>query len=306
MSMHNEMASDATPIAAEAETYAPIKIKRRLNINITGTLANFGLHGPGAATWKPVEGKHVEVFGAHDHEGLCLDHASMTNALRNAIVLKATILEHKSTFPVPLGLSVSCLTPEEVTDTGEKYVATVMPNSINTNPLVVYEADKTSNESIEWRNRYPSYNASNLETWGVLDVQKCPYVFVHMEHPVVELLRANKEMLGADIDLQDKIDKQWYKVTRQVMSSCCNTLRTRILSRVTSRDLNAFSVQLHRLGDVEWGELGLGEEAMANFRADPEWDEARTAAAEKKHLNSFLRNPCTYIARMELEYEIQP
>lgn len=304
----NEHASLDDPMTDEsaATAAAPIRVKRRLNVAINGSLSNFSLKGPTAGQWKPVDGKHVDVFGINSFEGTCIDHGSISNALRNAIVLKVRFLEQKSTFPVPLGVVMNCVHPEEVTDTGEKFVCTVLPNSLNTTPLTVFETDSSSAEGIQWRKQYPNYNATNLETWGVMEVKNCPYVFVHKTHPMIALLRVNKNLLGADIEEQIPMDEQWYKVTRQVLSSCCNMLRNKVLSRVSTRDLNQFAIQLHRIGEANWDEVGDGTELLADFVYNPTWTNEETKDAEGQYMESMLKKPCTYTARIELEYEIQP
>eukprot|EP00961_Rhodomonas_salina_P268976 3634785-Rhodomonas_salina.3 len=189
---------------------------------------------------------------------------------------------------------------------GEKYVSTVLPNSVNTAPHTVYQTDAASADSIEWRSKYPNFNANNLETNGVLPVSGFSYVFVHHEHPVIALLRVNKDLLGADIDEQHMIDGQWYKVSRQVLSSCCNTLRTKVLSRIATRDLNTFSVQLHRIGNDNWGELCYCAEFLQDMPHDIGWCADQRQAAEGKWMELQMRKPCSYMATIELEYEIQP
>lgn len=306
---HRESEAE-TGLASSADTVTPtantIKLKRRLAIQINGSLQGMAQAGAVAGTWKPIDGQHVAMFGMSSHEGTPLDHGSMSNALRNAVILKATVLSQRSTYPVPVGVTMNCVAPQEITDTGERYVCTALPNSINTTPMTVFETDSTSNDSIEWRNKYPNYNSSNLETFGVMDVQRCPYVFVHCDHPVIDLLRVNADTLGAAIDDQQLIDGQWFKVSRQVLGSCCHTLRNRVLSKVATRDLNAFSVQLHRVGNPDgWDCLGDGTEFLQDCpphlgmsmddkkRADAEWLEFQT------------KKPCSYMATLELEYELQ-
>lgn len=285
---------------------APLRLKRRIAVQVNGTLNNFAQAGPTAATWKPLEGKHVDVFGVHDHEGICLDHGTMTNAMRNAVVLKVTMVKQSSTFPVPIGITMNCVAPGEVTDIGEKYVTTVLPNSTLTEPHVVYETDAASADSIEWRAKYPNYNANNLETNGVLPVTGFNYLFVNHEHPAIALLRANKDILGADIDEQKLIDGCWYKLSRQVLMTCCNTLRTKVLSRIATRDLNTFSIQLHRLGNENWADLGDGAEFLQDMPQDITWSAEERQAAEAKWMEIQLKRPCSYLATIELEYELQP
>ena len=79
---------------------------------------------------------------------------------------------------------------------------------------------------IEWRNKYPNYNSSNLETLGVMDIPRCPYVFVHAKHPVIDLIRANADVMGCNIDDQEPMEGEWFKVSRQALGACCNTLRS--------------------------------------------------------------------------------
>ena len=286
------------------EPVSSIRMKRRLNVTINGSLQTFALKGPSAGIWKPVDGKHVDVFGLHSHDGISMDHGAVTNALRNVTIHKVTFLEQKSTFPVNIGVQMSCVTPEEATDTGDKYVTTAMPNSCNTTPLVVFQTDVASAEGLEWRKKYPSYNASNLETWGVMEVQRKPYLFVHADHPVISLIRVNSDLLGQDINEQPMLDGQWYKVGRQIFSTCCNTLRNRVLSRVATRDMNQFSVQIHRLGEQDWTDVGDGTELLADFTPNPTWTTEQSKAAESKYMEVMLKKPCTYTARVEIEYEI--
>jgi hypothetical protein len=307
MSQRVDSSEPAQAMEAEASgAPAPIRLKRAVTVQINGSMNNFAQAGPTAATWKPLEGKHVDVFGVHDHEGICMDHGTMTNAMRNAVILKATVLKQSSTFPVPLGVTMNCVTPSEITDLGEKYVTTALPNSVNTAPQVVYETDAAGADSVEWRSKYPNFNASNLETNGVIPVQGFTYVFVNRDHPAISLLRVNKELLGADIDQQQLIDGQWYKVSRQVLQSCCNALRTKVLSRIATRDLNTFSVQLHRLGNDNWSELGDGSEFLQDMPQDISWTAAQRQAGEAKWMELQLKKPCSYIATVALEYEITP
>jgi hypothetical protein len=106
-----------------------------------------------------------------------------------------------------------------------------------------------------------------------LKVPGCPYVFVHEAHPVINLLRMNKGLLGVDIDTTEKMDGQWYKITAPLMSSSCETLRTKILSKIETKDLNSIQLQLHRIGGVDWGHV-TNTDALMTFNAHPSWTPA--------------------------------
>ena len=52
------------------------------------------------------------------------------------------------------------------------------------------------------------------------------WVVVHKDHPVVALLHHNAEMLGNDIRLQKRVDGEWYKISSDVLTAACQTLRS--------------------------------------------------------------------------------
>ena len=213
---------------------AATTITRRINVKIQGSMSDFAQDGQGCATWRGVDGKQAVIWGLQDLSvgssissaspggggGISSSVNSATHALSNAVIQKAVLLEHKSNFKVPLGVTINCLPSNEMTGYGEAYCYTVLPESINTVPLRLFEASEQSEDGQRWRREYPKYNASNLEKQGVLETTDCTYAFVHQNHPAVALLRANKDLLGSDIDQQQKIDNEWYKVSSSSNSTC--------------------------------------------------------------------------------------
>lgn len=229
---------------------------------IQGTMNAFSVMGPNSATWKPVDGKVASIFGMEDTIGMSssafgatddggngsssmmlnADLAAATNSLRNVTITKATLLQSYNTFGVPLGVTINCLPRNEVVDTGDKYTFTTIPNSAVNTPFHLYEAGESHKQAMEWRTNYGKFTASNLTTQDVLEVPNCAYVFVHENHPVVNLLRINKHIVGVDIDDQPRMDGQWLKITRNLFDSSCETIRNRILSRIHTQDLTNLSV----------------------------------------------------------------
>jgi hypothetical protein len=67
---------------------------------------------------------------------------------------------------------------------------------------------------------------------------------VHETHPVINLLRINKHLVGVDVDEQPKMDGQWHKVTQSLFDSSCDTINTRILARIQTQNLNDMTVRL--------------------------------------------------------------
>jgi len=107
---------------------ANTKLTRRLNVCISGTLANFFAEGQGAATWKPIDGKQVFIFSNNTDK---TDLNGAVNAIKNAYILECKVLEVKSSFPAPVGVMINCIPSMETVETGEKFAFTALPNSYN-------------------------------------------------------------------------------------------------------------------------------------------------------------------------------
>lgn len=138
----------------------------------------------------------------------------------------------------------------------------------------------------------------------VLKVPNSPYVFVHEAHPVINLLRQNKNLLGVDIDNIPKMDGQWYKITEPLMQTSCDTLRQKVLSRISTQDLTSMQVQLHRIGGTDWSHVS-STDALMTFAPNPSWDATTFQTNLAAHEKNFTEKPATFMARIHLEYEIQ-
>ena len=269
-----------TPSSASA----PMRFTKRFNVQITGTMANFEAEGPSIAQWRPVEGQHVKIFTNASAEQ---DLGSAMKVLQSTWLVSARILEHKTTFPVPLGVNVSCIKANEHTDTGEGYTFTVLPQTHNPTPLTIFEADASAQTSQEWRRMYGEYNERNLDTHNVLPVANANYVFVHENHPVISLLKANSDLLGTEISDERRIDGEWFKVSKTVLSTCCSTLKSKVLNKIAFNNLMDFSVSVKRLDAKEWTQDSdvLSEAALKN--------------------PNIIDQPCSFMARLEMTYELQ-
>ena len=147
------------------------------------------------------------------------------------------------------------------------------------------------------------YNANNLDKHGVLDVSGQQFIFCAKDHPVIELLKQNREMLNADITEQPLIDGEWYKITKQVFATCCSTLRNKVLNRVTTRDLNSFSVQINRIGRDDWTQnISSNDEIMSLVPTNILFGNNEQAITQE--VTGILKKVCTYSALLEITYDI--
>ena len=204
--------------------------KSRFHASILGSLRQLAHGGSDGACWSTQNGKMQEILGMHIQG---CDSQSAIAILGQAVLKSARVIEYSSSFPFAIGVQISCVPNQEVTSTGASYAFTALPDTRNSVPMTVYENDATTAESMAWRAQYPEYNAANLETQGVLNVQGEGFVFVSKTHPVIDLLRANTDVLNADIDSQPLIDDQW-------VSNSLRRLAALPPCRLASRRLAAF------------------------------------------------------------------
>lgn len=86
---------------------------------------------------------------------------------------------------------------------------------------------------------------------------------------------------------------------------CCQALRSQVLNRVASNDLNLFHVQLFRLNAQSWDDINDVTLPLQNFVPDTTWTPERVDAERRAHVERFLSTPYTYTARISVKYEIQ-
>jgi len=292
---------DAPASAYAAPSTEPVIMTRRMHVNVRGNMEKFAAAGSDAASWTPVNGKTGDVFGVSDIFDSTPDVGTTAAVLQTAVIHRVRVLETKNDFPVNLGVTISCIPSMEATKNGQRFAITTLSNCHNATPITVFEAEQSNTEGIEWRQKYPQYNANNLDTHGTLQVTGQPYLFVSQSHPVIELLKQNADLLNADITTQPLIDGEWYKLTKQVMSTCCNTLKTKVLSKASIQDLNNFTVQIHRINKTDWSSLNSNDEIMSSIphdvlmKSNP--DELTSA------IQGIMKRDYSFSARIEVEYE---
>ena len=84
----------------------------------------------------------------------------------------------------------------------------------------------------EWKDKFEGFTSENLQEKGVLKREGYECLFVDFKHPVVHLMRINKDVIGVDIDDQFRIDGVWIKMTRRLFESGCLAIRERIINEL--------------------------------------------------------------------------
>jgi hypothetical protein len=85
-----------------------------------------------------------------------------------------------------------------------------------------------TDSSVEWERDFPSWNAQNLETDGVMMVRGSEYRYVIEAHPAIRLLEVNAELIGIDVRNHPRVHGHWIKITNTCFNALCSTLRTRV------------------------------------------------------------------------------
>ena len=292
-------ASLDTPVSVLGERATVME--RVLHVSITNSLGNLALAGPHGGCWRLVDGSQNRTLG-QAVEGM--DVGAATSQLSSALIHEVTILQQKNGFPVTLGVHFNCMPAKEYTELGDAYAYTVLPHSDLSTPETVFKASPLSEDMYEWHKQFPQYNASNLETEGIMHVNNHPVVFIDCQHPVVSILRANAHLIGCDIDSQKKIEGTWFKISKQVLKTCCDTLRQKVLNKMTTYDLNTLGLQINRLNSNGWEDFGDGSQAMAGFKIKAGWTPEEEETAKRNHLRKFTSTPYTYMARIKIKYEV--
>jgi len=270
-------------------------VTRSLHMTVSGTLQGCDEKGATAGTWKPKQGKLCQVF-APTETGIDNNHETAMNALNNARVKSVICTEYISTFPIPLGIKCDSLPACESTDIGHRYIMTTLPCHSNTTPQVLFSANDTSTEAQKWKEQFPAYTDRNIDTHNVMEVKSQPVVFVDSQHPVISLLRANKDILGSDIDQQSLVQGRWHTVSRQCFNTACKTLRQKVLKNINTVNLANFAMQVQPLDRKAWSDIGTGEHVpdIVNATTREGLQEAHTRA---------LNRPYNVSARFQIKYE---
>lgn len=75
-------------------------------------------------------------------------------------------------------------------------------------------------------NGFPGYSMENLEAHGVFETVDESYLFVHVNHPVIYIMKANADELKLNIHEHKPFNGQWYTVSANVFIRMCELLRS--------------------------------------------------------------------------------
>jgi len=207
---------------------------------------------PHEATWTPVGGKHMELFGSKTRYAPNASKSAVRRGnLEQAILIGMKICKVSSNFPCELGLSVTGSKGNYYTADAQRYSYVIGSNerSNNLNQIVATTNPYVNSEYIRL---YPGMTKDNLRTNGILHVPGENFVFVDKQHPIVEMMIENQDTLQIDIPNAQLIDDRWYKVSKTVTDRCIAELENELVDHLPLLDLSSFNANITRLHGLEW------------------------------------------------------
>ena len=239
------------PVADTIEAGPNLKrsCRRVITAEISGSLAKLGAGGAGAATWK-IDSQAIEhVFSPKTSE--VNGNRDQTSDLKNVVLHGVELLGVQSTFPVTLGLKISGVEGKHYTQTGEQFSHIVMAGQNWSGHEYLTKPEEALVNS-DYLQKYPGMTVDNLRTKHVVRVPDEQFVFVDANHPVVEMLDANSDVLQINIQEAELIDGRWYKVNSDVFEDCARLLDKELLQNLPIMDLTEFTVEAQRTGHSAW------------------------------------------------------
>ncbi len=83
-----------------------------------------------------------------------------------------------------------------------------------------------------WKREFGKWNEENLETYGVVHISSEPNVLLVVNnHPAMSLLRNNANLIAYPSNLLPKPDGQFYRMSTQVFTACCSTIRDNVFPK---------------------------------------------------------------------------
>lgn len=223
-------------------------ITRHFTANFVGSLSELA-DSPSLATWRPTD---TSIFKSKTRYAPNATKSSERKGnLKQAILIGMKLQRAESTFPCSLGVSIKGAKGNFYTGDGKQY-SYITGSNEKSHALNKVVATTNPYINSEYLRLYPGMTKDNLRSNGILDVPGENYVLVDQQHPIVEMMNENQEVLNVDIGKAKLIDDKWYKVAKTVTDRCLKELGDELDGNLPIIDLSDFHVQIDRLHGAAW------------------------------------------------------
>jgi hypothetical protein len=247
----------SNPVSSNAQVAIPNQfqdnyITRRIICQWDNSMA--GLHAePQNATWEPLADS-LHIFQSKTrYAPNCTPAAERMGNLKQVVLLGMKLKKVESTFPCQLGLTLAGAKGNFYTCNAERYAYLVGANE-KSHVLneVVMATDASANS--EYLRMYPGMTGEKLRTDGIIRMPGENFCYVDKQHPVVEMLAENQDVLQINLADAPLMDNRFYKVSSAVTDRCIAELEEHIVKKLPMTDLTKFSATISRLYGREWND----------------------------------------------------
>ena len=206
---------------------------------------------PEKATWKPSE-DNLDIFQTTTrYAPNCKKSDVRQGNLEQVILMGMKIKKVDSNFPCQLGLKVAGAKGNFYTGGGERYSYVIGANESTPqlNDVLVSTSPYVNSEYLRL---YPGMTKEKLRTEGIMAVPGENYVFVDKNHPIVDMMGENQDVLQINLDDAELIDERWFKVSKTVTERCLSELESELLENLPIVNLKDFGASIHRLHGRDW------------------------------------------------------
>jgi hypothetical protein len=221
-------------------------LERTVSVSIRASLADLST-STAKAVWAPNKDQLESIYKQSQFVDLSGDQAR--NGDLKSVVLHSIAAESvKSSFPFSLGTKITGVEENHFSSIGTPYSMVVMPHSEN--HVSKKLADENTEVAYAFAQKYPGYNAENLETNGVHAVPQRRFVLVAASHPLVTAIHENASALQmADVT---QMPEQLVKISSSLYSTLMPMVKQQVASQIKVCDLSRFAVSVHPSDHASW------------------------------------------------------
>jgi len=218
------------------------KRDRKMLIEFNGTPAHFA-GVPSAATWR-IANKNtasyifgVDGWGSQVEKGRAVD---LDRVRFHSVEAYKTF----STMPWPVSIKLTGVKGNVYNKLGQRVALTVFPGTNNNKETILKKSEILDTTFTEV---YPTYNAGNLRTEGIIKIPSGTAYMVSEGHPSIGILKTNPEILqGTDTIDTASMRDGCYFISTATMDHVLSIVENKIVSRLPDVNCTDYTATMSR------------------------------------------------------------
>jgi hypothetical protein len=250
-----ELTTISAPIA-DAGLAAPTPshltpIQRHYIVTFTGSLDSLSKDGANA-TWRPTDNSIFQSTTRYAPGDVERSPVRAGN-LDQVVLLNAKLKRIDSSFPCAVGISLSHCKGNFYTGDGDRfsYLAGAMEQTHHMEQVIATQSPLCRSEFLK---QYPGCNADTVSSEGVVRFPGENFCYINKDHPVIEMMQENQDILQIDLTNASLVDDRFYKISETVADRCLSELKTELNEHLPIMSLKNFSCSIRRPFNVAWND----------------------------------------------------